>query len=120
MASAYPRRFARLENVVFHVTLDDALAVRHFGDSDPVLENFHPFLHVWQTAGAVAALFSPAWFLRGAKGQFIFWRIDARAVIGVQVQAAAQADPGSYRGALGGEAFASSGQRRSLSRGELP
>ncbi|MEO0424178.1 MAG: MBL fold metallo-hydrolase [Pseudomonadota bacterium] len=117
---ANPQRFAGLQNLVFRVTLDDALTVMHFGDADPVLDNFAPHFPLWQAAGEAAALFPPAWFLRGMQGRAILERIDARAVIGIHVPAAAQADPKAYREALGGDAFVTPGERRALSHGEAP
>ncbi len=111
---ANPRRWGKLQNLVFRVTLDQALTVMHFGDADPVVDNFAPYFDGWAAQGQAAALFSPDWFLRSLGGRAILERIDAHQVIAIHVPAEAQTDPQAYRDALGGDAFITPGEQRVL------
>jgi len=56
-----------IQNIVYRVTLEDALTVMHMGDADPALEHYTPYEAHWQEKVTDTA-FPPYWFFLSAEG----------------------------------------------------
>ena len=82
--AGWPRR-ARVENLVFRVSIDDQLTVMHMGDADPDDAHYIPYKSHWQSRITDTA-FPPYWFFYSAEGRDILHQhINARHHIGVHV-----------------------------------
>ena len=82
--AGWPQR-AGIANLVFRVTLNNAITVVHMGDADPNDEHFKPLLSHWDKQKPNTA-FPPYWFMTSENGQLILKdRIKADENIGVHV-----------------------------------
>ena len=82
--AGWPQR-AGIANLVFRVTLNDAVTVIHMGDADPNDEHFKPHIAHWDKQVTNIA-FPPYWFMTSENGQLILKeRIKANENIGVHV-----------------------------------
>ena len=82
--AGWPQR-AGISNLVFRVTLNDAITVVHMGDADPNDEHFKPLLSHWDKQKTNTA-FPPYWFMTSENGQLILKdRIKAEENIGIHV-----------------------------------
>ena len=82
--AGWPQR-AGISNLVFRVTLNDAITVVHMGDADPNDEHFKPLMTHWDAQRTNTA-FPPYWFMTSENGQLILkQRIKADKNIGVHV-----------------------------------
>lgn len=79
---------AAVSNLVFRVTLNNAITVVHMGDADPNDEHFKPLIAHWDKQLTNTA-FPPYWFMTSENGQLILkQRIKADLNIGVHVPVA--------------------------------
>ncbi|MEO0973370.1 MAG: MBL fold metallo-hydrolase [Pseudomonadota bacterium] len=111
---ANPQRFEGLQNLIFRVTLDQALTVMHLGDADPDPAQFSPHEAHWRARRSNLAM-PPDWFFKSPRGRAILDELNAEQVIGIHVAARAQEDPEAYRESLGGDAFVTPGETREIS-----
>ena len=89
--AGWPQR-AGISNLVFRVTLNDAVTVVHMGDADPNDDHFNPLIAHWDKQHTNAA-FPPYWFMTSESGQLILKnRINADKNIGVHVPVAVPQD----------------------------
>jgi L-ascorbate metabolism protein UlaG (beta-lactamase superfamily) len=76
---------ASISNLVFRVTLNDAVTVMHMGDADPNDVHFKPYKDYWQSTLTNTA-FPPYWFYASKDGPFILnERINADKSVGIHV-----------------------------------
>ena len=89
--AGWPQR-AGISNLVFRVTLNDAVTVIHMGDADPNDEHFKPLIAHWDKQHTNTA-FPPYWFMTSESGQLILKdRIKADENIGIHVPVAVPQD----------------------------
>lgn len=82
--AGWPGR-ADVSNLVYRVTLNDAVTVMHMGDADPNDLHFKPWAEHWQKQVTDGA-FPPYWFLTNQAGKNILTeRINAKQYTGVHV-----------------------------------
>ena len=82
--AGWPSR-AKVENMVFRVTLADGTTVMHMGDADPDDEHYLGYKKHWQKQVTDTA-FPPYWFFYSAEGRDILNEIiNAKQHIGVHV-----------------------------------
>ncbi len=85
--AGWPQR-ADISNLVFRVTLNNAITVVHMGDADPNDKHFKPIITHWDSQHTNTA-FPPYWFMTSESGQLILKeRIKADENIGVHVPVA--------------------------------
>ncbi|MEM1381558.1 MAG: MBL fold metallo-hydrolase [Pseudomonadota bacterium] len=77
-------RRAQIENMVYRVTLDDALTVMHLGDATPDQSAFTPHTDHWKRLLSHAA-FPPEWIIRVHGREGTETLLNADHVIGVHV-----------------------------------
>lgn len=83
--AGWPDRHADVENIVFRVTLDDAMTVMHLGDADAGREHYEQHASHWRARTTDLALV-PVWLLLTDKGRHVLEEhIGAEHVIGVHV-----------------------------------
>ena len=89
--AGWPQR-AGISNLVFRVTLNNAITVVHMGDADPNDVHFKPLLSHWEQQKTNTA-FPPYWFMTSESGQMILKdRIKADTNIGIHVPIAVPQD----------------------------
>lgn len=82
--AGWPQR-ADVANILYQVTLADALTVVHMGDADPDDEHFAPLAAMWQNT-PVDTAFPPYWFFVSRQGPTILeQRVMAKQNIGIHV-----------------------------------
>lgn len=82
--SGWPQR-AKVENLVYRVTLNDNISVMHMGDADANDSHFKPHNDFWQQRVTDVAL-PPYWFLTSLEGNKILdSRINSKKNIGIHV-----------------------------------
>ena len=91
--SGWPTRRTDIENIVFRVTLDDAVTVAHFGDADTTLGHYEDQTGYWGEVTTDLAL-PPYWFFLTDDGRTVLDDIvDARDAVGVHVPTEVPDDP---------------------------
>ena len=107
--AGWPQR-ANISNLVFRVTLDDAVTVMHLGDADVDDAHYQPFDAHWQQRITHTA-FPPFWFLTGEEGLKILKdRLNTQKQIGVHVPVIV---PAQLRQS-GQDYFSNPGEQRSI------
>ncbi|MFC3194848.1 MBL fold metallo-hydrolase [Marinicella sediminis] len=82
--AGWPGR-AHVANLVYRVTLNEAVTVMHMGDADPDDLHFKPWAEHWE-AKTTDQAFPPYWFMLTPDGRHILeQRIHAASAIGVHV-----------------------------------
>lgn len=76
---------AKVENLVFRISIGSKITLMHLGDADPNLIHFIPFTAHWQKQLTNTA-FPPFWFFLSANGnQILDHQINATQAIGIHV-----------------------------------
>lgn len=82
--AGWPGR-ADISNLVFRVTLNNAVTIMHMGDADPNDMHFKPYQKHWRNQKTNTA-FPPYWFFTSGDGPIILdERINTEASIGIHV-----------------------------------
>ena len=113
--SGWPNRMTDVENIVFRVTLDDAVTVAHFGDADPTIGHFRPQAAYWEERDVSLAL-PPYWFFLSDDGEeTLDTVIRPTDAIGVHVPASMPDDPAARPAEIQGyDLFTEPGETRTL------
>ena len=91
--AGWPRRHAKVENLVFRVTLDEATTVIHLGDADAGNEHYTHHEAHWRERPSDLA-FVPVWLMLTDKGRHVIdYHIDAGHEIGMHVYKSIPDDP---------------------------
>jgi L-ascorbate metabolism protein UlaG (beta-lactamase superfamily) len=107
--AGWPGR-AHVSNLVYRVSLNDAITVMHMGDADPDDTHFKPLIKHWEAKWTDQA-YPPYWFMLSDDGQQILQqRIHAHSAIGVHVPDALPADLKN----TGADYFHQPGQRQTI------
>ncbi len=82
--AGWPGR-AKVENIVYRLTINSNISVIHMGDADPDDSHFSPYQSFWELKVTDVA-FPPYWFMQSVKGKSILDdRINAKTSIGIHV-----------------------------------
>lgn len=83
--SGWPNSRTEVSNLLFRVTLDDAVTVIHMGDADPNDVHFHPYDDFWKSTETDMS-FPPYWFYMSTFGPGILENgINTKDSIGIHV-----------------------------------
>lgn len=105
-------RHAGVRNLIFRVTLDEAMTVVHMGDADPQDAHFAPHQDHWDAKALDLAL-PPYWFFSSEEGRSVLEvRLRPRQSVGVHVPVSASIDPVGARAQMGADLFIIPGEER--------
>lgn len=94
--SGWPTRMTDIENIVFSVSLEDAVTVAHFGDADPNPAHFNPQRAWWRERATDLAM-PPFWFFNSDGGREILaTHFESATAIGVHVPTDVSNDPADW------------------------
>ena len=83
--SGWPNRHIDVSNLLFRVTLDDAVTVIHMGDADPNDVHFFPYDDLWKSTQTDMS-FPPYWFYMSTFGPGILENgLNTKESIGIHV-----------------------------------
>ena len=113
--SGWPTRRTDIENLAFHVRLDEATTVMHFGDSDPLPAHFAPYQSLWDDRGTNLAM-PPYWFFLSSGGREVLAdQIRPELAIGTHVPTEVPDDPALRPAEFDGvDLFTEPGQSRPI------
>lgn len=117
--SGWPNRMTDIENLAFHVTLDDAVSIVHLGDADPSVEHYRRQSDYWRSRVTDLAL-PPYWFFLSGDGETVLAEeIRPRVAVGVHVPTQMPDDPAARPPEIQGyDLFTEPGEIRDIAAAE--